>query len=1143
MAGINNNKDLLKLMEHAEQIMQEHEIKSGSMTAEKLLVAVLDKASDLLFQREHPQIMETVTRYFGSSAEEWKRAMEQLLAYIAGTQTSFLDSLYMSRKQEEAMKAAQKASMTEITPEVLLPLILTDPSKTIRGIIRTDKKEGGSKPPSDPPSWGGGDKEAPVRRHEEKTEEDPEEDPEAPAAPAAEDSTGKLVSFTVGARQFRDKLLEVVYGQNYAVSVFASGYFQAAVTSLTDHDRVRPRATYLLAGPPGVGKTFIAETAARILDKPFKRFDMSEYTSSITIGELCGTDEGIRGAKEGDLTSFVRKNPECVILFDEIEKADSSIINLFLQILDAGRIRDNKTNMTVSFRDAVLVFTTNAGKQLYESSETGDFSDVSRKVILDALGKDINPLTGEPFFPPAICSRFSMGNVVMMNRIMPENLLAIERNAFRRLESGYEREFGIRFDVDDRVFMALMFGLGGEADARSVRNRAETFFSDEVYELLRLISARVSPDALEKLGTIRVEMDVGDVPEICELFEPKEKTEVLLFSCGGRLTETECCRYTETDSIEEATAILKKQHPRFVVLNPRVGMEANSEFLNIEDIRSESRDLLRILLEQYRDIPVFLLESTDRPLDGEEKYSYLSDGVRGFLTDDEKLAEQIDRISGELYLQQSMKELGRTNRLLTFETAQIFNGDQAVIRLFDFRMSTAVAAEDSKNVLNSLSRPDISFDDVIGAEDAKEELRYFVNYMKNPRGFMAAGVMPPKGVILYGPPGTGKTMLAKAMASESGATFLTAEGNQFLKKYVGEGPEKVHELFRAARRYAPSVLFVDEIDSIAKERNGSEHSNITADVLTAFLAEMDGFKSDPSRPVFVLAATNFEVEPGTARSLDAALMRRFDRRICVDLPNREERIRFLRLKMKKQPLLALSEEELTSIGIRSTGMSLAALESVIELALRTALRSGLPAVTDAVFDEAFETFNAGEKKTWDAALLERAARHEAGHAYICWKGGETPSYLTVVARSNFGGYMRHGDQEGKELFTRDELRAKIRTSLSGRAAEIVYYGDDEGVSTGAAGDLESATSLAIRMICSYGMDETFGLASVDAQSARMGEASSEVRRAVNGILAEEMQTAIALIREGKPVIDRLVELLMEKNHLTGPEMEAVFRGI
>ena len=304
---------------------------------------------------------------------------------------------------------------------------------------------------------------------------------------------------------------------------------------------------------------------------------------------------------------------------------------------------------------------------------------------------------------------------------------------------------------------------------------------------------------------------------------------------------------------------------------------------------------------------------------------------------------------------------------------------------------------------------------------------------------------------------------------------------------------------------------------------------------------MDGFKNDISKPVFVLAATNFDVEPGSPKSLDPALMRRFDRRVYIDLPNRDDRIRYIKLKASQNPIYAISDEKIDNIAVRSTGMSLASLVSVFELSLRTAIREGDLKVTDDAFEEAFETFTSGEKKKWDIRELERTARHEAGHAFVCFDSGETPSYLTVVARADHGGYMRYGDNENKGSYTKEELLSRIRTALGGRAAEIVYYGEKDGVSTGARGDLQSATNMAQHIICTYGMDEEFGLATIDPQTAKTGELSSQVRTAVNRILSEQLKNAIELIENNRPAMDALVEALISQNHLSGSQIEAILK--
>lgn len=224
--------------------------------------------------------------------------------------------------------------------------------------------------------------------------------------------------------------MQSVLGQNHAVNTFVSGYFQAELMALTDKKRVRPRATFLFAGPPGVGKTYLAQKASEALELPFRCFDMSEFGDSQALTKFAGTNSSYKDSKAGEVTSFVKNNPKSIILFDEVEKAHISAINLFLQPLDAGKVRDLYDDKEITFTDTILIFTTNAGKQLYSDSPAGDYSVLSRKVILKALEKDTNPDTGVPYFPAAIVSRFASGNVLMFNHIGAHDLRNIAKKKY-----------------------------------------------------------------------------------------------------------------------------------------------------------------------------------------------------------------------------------------------------------------------------------------------------------------------------------------------------------------------------------------------------------------------------------------------------------------------------------------------------------------------------------------------------------------------------------------------------------------------------------------------------------------------------------------------------------------------------------------
>lgn len=1157
---------LAELIEDAKKLGGE---KNSPFTAERFFIAIIDRlnADDLEPDNELLGAGLLIKNFL----KDLRSAREHLLNYVDRADADiYSDELYVRDRLRVAALRAAENGVCEIDTVDLVLSITAEPSEALKAAVAggAGNTAGGSDTKTkiadeepfelyeDDDDVGDGTETLFQKAHREYCEK-LKKDVEL-YFDTIDERSGDIWSCVSGnvksdianiiadVKRIRTELQNSVYGQENAISAFTGGYFRAELLSVTERARRRPRATFLFAGPPGVGKTFLAEKAAEALGLPFMRFDMSEYADKEANLEFCGSDKVYKNAKSGNVTSFVAKNPECVLLFDEIEKAHLCVIHLFLQMLDAGRLRDNYTDEEISFSDAIIILTTNAGRGLYEEYEESELSTIPRRVVLRALRNDINPMTRAPYFPAAICSRFASGNVIVFDRIEAHDLSLIAKKEIEGHAVALEKKTGIKISVDEAVYTAMLLSEGSNADARTVKSRAEAFFNDELYELLRLVTSDKIKTGIEELESIRIIADTEHADaEIAELFESEDKTRVLIFAdeavaatCRAAMPELEFIAVHDVKSAVDAAA---SDDVGILLLDMSCGAEEEStaKNLNIEDVDSPARDLFKLAREQRRALPVYLLETCGVRLNEEELVSLMRQGARGVVSisdEADDFASRLGAIVRGLHRQASMIKLARENKLISFETAQTVSADgkNAEIRLFDFEMNVAVDVEDSRSVVNSLSKPNVRFSDVIGAEAAKEELSYFVEYLKAPKKYAGSGVKAPKGVLLYGPPGTGKTMLAKAMACEAGITFIAAEGNRFLKKYVGEGAEKVHALFKTARKYAPAILFIDEIDAIARERGNGAHAGSNGDeTLTAFLTEMDGFFNDPSKPVFVLAATNFDPEPGGARSLDPALVRRFDRRICIDLPGKDDRAAFLKMKLAENGALRISEELVDDIALRAVGMSLAELDSAVELALRSAIRSGSAVVDDAIMEEAFETFGGGEVRKWDASRLERVARHEAGHALICWLNGETPSYLTVVARGSRGGYMQRAEHEGPVVYTKDELLVHIATALGGRAAEMVYYGDRDGVSTGAGADLEVATNIARRIVCTYGMDDEFGLAVMPNDA----EMSAEVRTAVNRILEGQLHKAIRLITENKDKLEPLVKALMAKDHLNGSEIE------
>lgn len=1148
MTNVKNSELLNEIIEFSKNIG-----KAQTVTAEKFLVALLCGVSkEKTFSGS--EFVATVTEKLKSLNITAEQLKSKLLEYIEGGNGSFYDGLYMQKMIFEAKDAVEKEGGESLMPSVLFNKIIDNPSDAIKAAIGENKENVDAKTvqnivdeilPSDETK---DDEEtlAEIRESASKIKAMLDLGKELHAQeekPSVKEEISKLVDKV---KTLQSELLDTVYGQDNAVNVFTTGYFQAELLSMTDIDRKKPRATYLFAGPPGVGKTFLAEVAAEKLSLPFMRFDMSEYADKEANLEFCGSDKVYKNAKSGNVTGFVSEHPKCILLFDEVEKAHLCVIHLFLQMLDAGRLRDNYTDEEVSFKDAIIIFTTNAGKQLYESESDGDFSSLSRKVVLKALRNDINPLSGSSYFPAALCSRFASGNVIMFNHIMAHDLRHIAKKEILRSASNFSKNAGVSVDIDEKVYTALLFSEGGNADARMIKSRAESFFNGEIYELLRLVASDKVQTSISDLTKIEFVTEIDESSEAYNLFFGEEKLTALVF--GSDKTVRNCkkvCKDVEIISaktVDEAKNIISHKDICVILIDLSYGKRGSVKYLNIEDQESVSADMFDYLTKLGQSLPVYVLETSAYSLTEEEKMSLFKEGARDVVRLDDKIGNALKQICVNVYQQQNMNLLAKTNKVVSFTTAQTVskNGKKATIKLIDFDMAAAVDAEDSCGFVTKNNKPDVDFDDIIGAQDAKSELKYFAEYLRSPKKFAAAGVKMPKGALLYGPPGTGKTMLAKALAAQSGVTFIYTEGNKFLKKYVGEGPEKVHDLFRSARKYAPTIVFIDEIDAIAKERHGDERVAAGEETLTALLAEMDGFNVDSTKPVFVLAATNFDVAPGSPRSLDQALVRRFDRRIYVDLPTDEERKQFMLRKCAKNAMFDIGEQDIDNLAVRTVGMSLSDLDSIFEFALRQALRAELNKVKADILDEAFETYVNGEKKNWSEAEVERVARHEAGHAFLCWQSGETPSYLTIVARSDHGGYMQHDSTEKKTIYTKDELLSRIRVALGGRAAEIVCYGECGGVSTGASGDLVSATAIAERIVCSYGMVDECGLAVSDPRTLRSGDVAMEVRKAVNKLLSEQMSQAIEKIRANKDMLDVLSNELMQKSHLSANEISELF---
>jgi cell division protease FtsH len=446
----------------------------------------------------------------------------------------------------------------------------------------------------------------------------------------------------------------------------------------------------------------------------------------------------------------------------------------------------------------------------------------------------------------------------------------------------------------------------------------------------------------------------------------------------------------------------------------------------------------------------------------------------------------------------------------------------------------------------------VTFADVAGVDEAKEELAEIVAFLKDPVRYGRLGARIPRGILLVGPPGTGKTLLARALAGEAGVPFFSINGSEFVELFVGVGAARVRDLFERARRQAPAIVFIDELDALGRARGmagGLGGHDEKEQTLNQLLSELDGF--DTSAGVVLLAATN------RPEILDPALLRagRFDRQVLVDRPDKRGRIQVLDVHLRKVSLAAdVAPEEIAALTPGFTGADLANL--VNEAAL-LATRRDAPAVAREDFASAIERIVAGlEKRNRILNPAERrvVAHHEMGHAIVAMSlPGCDPVHKVSIIPRGVGalGYTIQRPTEDRFLMSRPELEAKMAMLLGGRAAEILALGEP---STGAADDLARATDIARAMVARYGMDAALGHVRYEDEGPRLlppvpglamarrdyGEATArEIDEAVRRLVEAAFARARAILVERRDALDRGAALLLERETLAGPELAAL----
>jgi cell division protease FtsH len=966
------------------------------------------------------------------------------------------------------------------------------------------------------------------------------------------------------------KLAETVIGQEEAIRSLGESYVQL----LREPDRPGLRGIFTFVGPPGVGKTFLAEEFASALNEGMgdseqyeaHLFSMNTSDPAGAILQLFGTPSHYTNGKHGQLYELIQKNPRQILIFDEIEKAHESFIPSLLTLLSAGAFVDQHENERVDASRCYVIFTTNLGQEIFSSPKAAGVARGGRfssQQIFDLLAaakrREVAKHEQAPSaFSPEFVDRLRQGSAVLFNRLTIAHYKQLLRKAFAS-QAGDTLLPPVEISpaAEPLVILSLMPDLTARRLVSEI-TRLKHRWTDEVM--------RAELPQLEKTGAgsfkllLDVDLDAKSTKELDELFGQRT-VKILVVDNDERMTRF-VKRYAGSQLNQREVHVKRVAKPSEIV--DAISKERPDLLLLDLDLDKDQlaggrlKVLQKQISEAFPSLPLWIFsESRDEQLD--ELPEWVEEGgVRGYFAfqqDAEDLSiveedqqERFSELLQEVVFHRIMLELVRSRSQLTLSYGVVDSRQEdaesvaAGVLITRFTRQQHVSLSINPDQIAPAQVPETTFDDVFGLERAKERLKDAVEMLKNPGRLAKFHETPPSGYLLAGPSGTGKTHLARAVANRAGCLFFSVSCGELESKWVGESEERIRQLFQDARQYAPSVVFIDEIDAIASRRDSkvSEHGT---KMLNQLLTCMDGF-GEAKGQILVLAATN------RPDALDPAIRRpgRFDEIIPIDLPGAEAREQMLRSLLAKKPCEPGIMKAIPQWVSRTARLSPAQIDRVIREAVYLAVRNGCDQISVLHLEAACNLVQYGAEKR-DITIREedrrRTAWHEAGHAVanlILFP--ETKLDLLTIIPSEEGalGFAAYAADETRHGWSADDFRKRIVMCLAGREAEKLCPGaGNDAVNTGVSSDYEQATRWAWNYVSLFGFDDKFGVFSVAGLPESAQAALSEsIQARAQELLSSCLEECRQLMQENHRSLQALADVLLAKQAIYGDEAKKVF---
>lgn len=982
----------------------------------------------------------------------------------------------------------------------------------------------------------------------------------------------KISEIVEKCNQVKEALKTEVFGQDKAVD----DVMDSIANSILYENEAsnRPKGIFLFAGTPGVGKTHLATRCAEHLGYDYLALNMSSYNGK-EDGKLAlfGMDGAWKNAKEGVLLEFVEKQhgEPCVVILDEFEKAHMEVILQFLQILESGKtenmfikgikglspqsfgergydrellLRDDYT----SFSNVYFFFTTNAGRPLYENGKQPS-PDLTKEAIIDAIRKDINPDTKQSYFPDAILSRFQTGTVVMFRHLDTNELLQIGQSELVKNIEFIEQRYGLEIGIESKITTLLLLKEGGQVDARNFRKITEAFLREQITNLSTSLR-----EEMRHINKVHIGIDPEEREALNELMFGSQSEQDIIFVCEDEkklhlfyemLKGIEGIKIRKTTDYADAMNMIKDEvfaTPLVFAVMPStradesLTMASNNSALQARSMKEFKEFVERVKV--FNEKTVLCVIDLDRSSE-ETKKDLLHKGATEIVefTSAADAPKMIKSKVANISLNNMAFDFARKGKALKYDIVPVVYDDTAYVRFRFFEKIDNIKSGDGDFLIGQDRMPNVSFDKVVGGEKIKEEASDFIAFLKNPKTFVSKGLKAPKGLLFYGPAGTGKTYMAKAIAHEAGVPFIATNGGDIrMGTKEKNGAELLKQYFAIARKYAPSILFIDEMETIALNRTGADPGADT--IVNTLLAEMDGFEGHDSNPVIVIGATNAGIDRENhvdGRFLDPAVVRRFTRKFFVDAPNKEDRLKYL------EDGTGLSKQELETAAQMSQGLSFGYMNNAIEIAKRLAVRENRP-LTKLDVENAVETVNYGEARERSDESKERTAYHEAGHACIgCILGGShMPDHATIVSRGNFGGYVSTAGDEKGATWSKEYMENRVRSALAGRCAEVIHFGEYDGLTAGPSSDIETAYRYIFEMVCHLGMDEQIGMSYyANSNDGKYVQLPQNVQERINELFKKYYKESMDMLMAHSDMFEEIATGLLKNESLGKADLENI----